>query len=580
MNKNILYTILLFLSGVILNAQTPAFPGAEGHGRYTVGGRGGKVVRVTTIEDYGSGESVITGSLRWALDQNGPKTIVFDVSGTIELKQDMKTRKDFLTIAGQTAPGDGICISGYAFVINSNDVIIRFIRFRPGDANPGEPDGLGGMDKKNIIIDHCSISWSVDEGLSVYGMENSTVQWCLVSEALRQSSHAKGTHGYGGNWGGKKASYHHNLIAHCESRVPRLGPRSSTQTEEYVDIRNNVFYNWASEGCYGAEAQKINLVNNYYKPGPATDKASSAVKYRIAKIGVRTEQYTTTYPDFAPTKHIWGKYYIDGNKVDANAEVSNDNWTKGVYAQQSNNDNVDNLWTQTTKDTIKLTTPLDAGVITTHSADDAYRQVLDYVGCCTSRDEVDTRIINDVKNRKASFTGTGNKQGYINSPFDTKPEGASATWSPWPTLVQGIVLPDSNNDGIPNGWIEANYPGKRATDKNEEGYTYLEVYLNSLVEDIVVAQNEGGDFSSINTEVTNNEPKINIHLSTDKTLSFVSEATILKIDVYNTLGAKVSAINVLNDNGYIDTTGIPTGVYIIQFFLENITYPIVKKVII
>lgn len=212
-----------------------SFPGAEGHGRYTTGGRGGKVYHVTSLEDDGS-----QGTLRWALKQNGPKTIVFDVAGTIHLKSELRTGKDHLTIAGQTSPG-GICLADYGFSINSNNVIIRFLRFRPGEASGKEPDGLGGCDKKDIMVDHCSVSWSVDECLSVYGMENSTVQWCIGSEALRKATHVKGAHGYGGNWGGHKASYHHNLIAHCESRVPRLGPRPSTLAlGECVDIRNNV----------------------------------------------------------------------------------------------------------------------------------------------------------------------------------------------------------------------------------------------------------------------------------------------------------------------------------------------------
>lgn len=580
MRKAIFLITLLFLSFSFLNAQTPAFPGAEGYGRYTVGGRGGKVVRVTTLEDNASTEALIKGSLRWALDQSGPKTIVFDVSGTIKLKQDMKTRKDFLTIAGQTAPGDGICIADYAFVINSNDVILRYLRFRVGEVGQGEPDGLGGMDKKNIIVDHCSISWSVDEGLSVYGMENSTVQWSLVSEALRQSSHAKGTHCYGGNWGGNKASYHHNIIAHCESRVPRLGPRPSTQNDEYVDIRNNVFYNWAGEGCYGGEAQKVNIVNNYYKPGPATDKASSATKYRIAKIGVRTAEYVTKYTDFAPTKHIWGKFYIDGNKIEGNPEVSNDNWPKGVYAQQTNGTGVDNLWTQQTKDTIKLTEPLDIALTTNHSADLAYERVLEYTGCCLIRDEVDARIIDDVKNRKASFTGSGNKAGYINTPFDTKPSGAGNDWTPWPELKQGVAPTDSNNDGIPDGWLEANYPGKKATDKNVEGYTYFEMYLESLVQHITASQNAGGTISSLNPLIESELPVVNMYLGADKILNVFSEKTIQQINAYNVLGTKTTSVNVQANNGYIDTTEMPTGVYLLHIFCADYTYPVVKKIII
>ena len=208
-----------------------AFPYAEGHGRNTTGGRGGKVYHVTSLEDDTSGS--ISGSLRWAMKQDGPKTIVFDVSGTIYLKSELKTQKDDLTIAGQTSPG-GICIANYPFTINSSNIIIRFIRFRPGNSNV-DCDGLGGCDKQNVIIDHCSVSWGSDECLSVYGMQNSTVQWCLAYQALRVTdvkiNAATGkfaSHGYGGNWGGNYASYHHNLIAHCESRVPRLGPRYTT----------------------------------------------------------------------------------------------------------------------------------------------------------------------------------------------------------------------------------------------------------------------------------------------------------------------------------------------------------------
>lgn len=578
MRKIFLLSFLLFYFA--LRAQTPAFPGAEGHGRYTTGGRGGKVVRVTNLQDNASGESVVNGSLRWALNQSSPKTIIFDVSGTIELKQTLKTGKDNITIAGQSAPGDGICISGYDFVINSNNIIIRFIRFRPGDASGKEPDGLGGMDKKNIIIDHCSVSWSVDEGLSVYGMENSTVQWCLISEALRVSTHDKGTHCYGGNWGGNKASYHHNMIAHCESRVPRLGPRYTTQLTEHVDIRNNVFYNWAGEGCYGGEAQKANIVNNYYKPGPATDKASSAVKYRIAKIGVRTTAYVTNTPSYAPTKHVWGKFYIDGNVIDGNAEVSADNWTKGVYAQQSNGSSVDNLWTQKTKDTIRLAAPLDAGIITTHTAALTYERVLDYVGCSLSRDEVDERIIKDARERKASFTASGNKAGYINTPTDTKPSGAAADWSPWPALTQGTLATDANNDGIPDAWLAANYPEKKATDKNDEGYTYLEVYLNSLVEHIIDAQNKGGVSSKPNSVVETSQPNANIYFDrSGRMLNIASNNVVSDINLYTLSGTKILSQKLNDKSGKIALTNIPSGVYIVQAFCEGYNLPYLTKII-
>lgn len=481
-----------------------AFPGAEGYGRNTVGGRGGKVYHVTSLEDDGT-----EGTLRWALGQDGPKTVVFDVAGTIHLKSDLKTQKDYLTIAGQTSPG-GICIADYQFWINSNEVIIRFLRFRPGDASGAEPDGLGGMDKKNIIVDHCSASWSVDECLSVYGMENSTVQWCLAGQALHNSTHGKGSHGYGGNWGGNHASYHHNMIAHCKSRVPRLGPRYTTQENEYVDIRNNVFYNWSGEGCYGGENQHVNIVNNFYKPGPATKSSgtSNRTRYRIAKIGVRTTSYCQnsdgSWNAWEPSWHKWGTFYIDGNKVDGNAEVTTDNWTKGVYEQQDNNEKVDNLWTDNVKSAIKAAAPvLAANGVTTHSADGAYEKVLEYVGACNYRDAIDKLILKDAKEGLASCSASTNSAGigYINTPADVLAALPELNGNPYPDLKTdtSIDVKDTDGDGMPDDF-ERNFGlnPEDASDGNAKtldpgmNYTNLEMYLHYLVRDIVKRQVEEG----------------------------------------------------------------------------------------
>lgn len=486
--KKVLLFILCFCATITVSwaEDLPAFPGAEGFGRYVTGGRGGVVYHVTNLNDSGE------GSLRWAIGQKEPRTIVFDVSGTIFLKSSLGISNGNVTIAGQTAPGDGICIAGYPFTINANNVILRFLRFRLGNENVAyhEGDGLGGMDRANIMVDHCSISWSIDECCSVYGNENMTVQWCIISQSLRNSGHSKGNHGYGGNWGGKGSSYHHNLLCHHESRTPRLGPRPSTQEEELLDMRNNVIYNWAGNGCYGGEGMDVNIYNNYYKPGPATRKKGGAVQYRIAGIGIRTLDYCTDdngKPNgWYPMLHHWGKFYVDGNVIDGNEEVTNDNWTKGIYAQISNNSSVDYTFTSVTKDTMRLDAPLDFYATTTHTAQVAYEKVLQYAGASLSRDAIDSIMVYDTRNNKASFTGGGgNLPGIINSQEDCVYNGTSA----WPELKSETAPLDSDRDGMPDEWerengLDPNDPEDR-NKTNEEGYTMLEVYMNSLVADIM-----------------------------------------------------------------------------------------------
>lgn len=449
---------------------------------------------MTNLEDSG------TGSLRWAISQNGSRTIVFDVSGTIHLKSVLNIKGGNLTIAGQTAPGDGICIADYPVSIQANNVILRYLRFRLGNKYVTENgadswDGLGGMDQQDIMVDHCSVSWSIDECLSIYGVKNSTVQWCISSQSLQDAGHSKGAHGYGGNWGGSGVTYHHNLMAHHESRVPRLGPRYTTQLDERLDMRNNVLYNWAGNGCYGGEAMKVNIVNNYYKPGPGTAQISAVRQRRIAGIGIRTSQYVKTYPAYQPTEHIWGKFYVDGNVNSKYSDVTNDNWTYGIYNQITNSDN-DNLFTATTKDTIKLSQPIDFVYVTTHTATDAYKKVLAYAGCCLTRDDVDQLIINDTQNGLATHTGSGNHNGMIDSQEDNKPVDADANWSAWPTLNSSEAPKDTDGDGMPDAWETANglnpNDAKDGSSVGEDGYTNLENYLNSIVAEITEGQLEGG----------------------------------------------------------------------------------------
>lgn len=499
MKKSIIMALLL--SGLCLTAtavfaeeKTPAFPGAEGFGRYVTGGRGGEVYHVTSLADDGS-----EGTLRWALAKGGTKTIVFDVSGTIHLQSSLDISVGNVTIAGQTAPGDGICVADYPVAIKANNVIVRYMRFRLGNknvlANGADGwDSFGGFDHQDWMIDHCSVSWSIDECLSVLGNKNTTVQWCLVAQSLVNSGHSKGAHGYGGNWGGSGASFHHNLIAHHGSRTPRLGPRPKTQLDERMDMRNNVIYNFGGNGCYGGEGMTVNIVNNYYKPGPGTPTDKKG--YRIAGIGIRTQSYIETYPAYAPALHLWGKYYVAGNYNSKYTPVNNDNWTYGIINQINAND-CDGTFTAETKDTIKLTEPMDFVATTTHTAADAYDRVLDYAGASLSRDSFDTLMVSDARNGVASYTGNGLSKGFVNSQDDNRPADAPEDWSAWPTLVSGSAPTDTDGDGMPDEWESAN--GLDANDPADgktigaDGYTNLEHYLNSLVADITEAQNVGGE---------------------------------------------------------------------------------------
>ena len=517
LKTNRLLQTLLLLSGLIfcvggVSAQQVAFPGAEGFGRYTTGGRGGKVYHVTTLEDNNK-----EGSFRWACGRSGKRTIVFDVSGTIHLTSALKLNKGNVTIAGQTAPGDGICIADYPFTIAADNVIIRFMRFRLGNKEVAhhEGDGLGGMDKKNIIIDHCSVSWSIDECLSVYGSEDITVQWCIASQSLRNSGHSKGRHGYGGNWGGSGASYHHNLLAHHDSRVPRLGPRPGTQTDERMDLRNNVMYNWAGNGCYGGEGMRVNIVNNYYKPGPATRTRNSNVQKRIAKIDIRTTDYTdhdTDNPnEWDVMWHVWGKYYVNGNVNPDYEDVTGDNWTYGIYNQIDQSD-VDNTFDDAVRDSMRLDVPLTFEPVTTHSAEVAYERVLDYVGASLHRDWVDELVVGDVRNGGVSCTGTSSDTkklpGIIDSQDDLKQAfpDAGDDWSAWPDLKSEPAPLDTDQDGMPDEWEDANGLDKNNADDGaavaENGYTNLENYMNGLVAHIMEGGNEGGVVLSGNDEFT------------------------------------------------------------------------------
>ncbi|HPR30682.1 MAG TPA: right-handed parallel beta-helix repeat-containing protein [Prolixibacteraceae bacterium] len=611
--KHVFFFIFLNIAAIMLFSQVPAFEGAEGFGMYASGGRGGRVVYVSTLEDNGS--PTLTGSLRWALSQPSPKTILFSVSGTIHLASKLSIAPGNVTIAGQSAPGDGICIAGEPVTISADNVIIRFVRFRMGDRDPSNGDGadaLGARRCKNIIIDHCSMSWSTDECVSIYENENTTLQWCLISESLRLSTHSKGPHGYGGIWGGKNASFHHNLLAHHDSRTPRFGPGSQTQTEELTDMRNNVIYNASGNGCYGAEAMNINIVNNYYKPGPASPSGSK--RARIVAIDKKTG--LSSSDSFYPINNTWGQYFIDGNYIDASTSsrsddivhcnnASTDNWIYGVYNQIADKYSI----SADEKAALKRNEPFEFGRVTTHTAETACQKVLAYAGCSHVRDEYDLRIVDETRKGTAAFiglsefNGLGNvtypagtvigsetlsttttinwkstdypKWGIIDSQNDLKPQDAGTDWSPWPVLHAGTAPTDSDSDGMPDVWenernLNSHNPDDGPALTLDSAYTNLEVYLNELVQDIVSNQNTQDGPSSLDRKRKTTQSNLIVLPNPASSMLFIhSETPIVSLHILNMQGRVIQERKPFSTSSSFAVNHLPQSLYLIKTLDEK-----------
>lgn len=532
--------LLLALFPVLMMSQTPAFPGAGGGGMYTTGGRGGKVLYVTSLADDGS-----VGTLRWALNQTGARTILFKVSGVIILKSRLNISKGDVTIAGQTAPGDGICLRNYEMQISAGNVIVRFMRFRLGnEILANESDAIWGRYQNNIIIDHCSMSWSIDECASFYSNNNFTLQWCYVTESLNNAGHSKGAHGYGGLWGGKNASFHHNLIAHHVSRNPRFNgwKRSglsyeNPQDEEKVDFRNNVIYNWGDNSSYGGEALgKYNIVNNYFKYGPAT---KSSIRYKITQVD---KDGSATY---APGH---GSYFIKDNYVFGSQTVTDNNWSGVTYASG------------VTQTAARVNEPFTYLPIAEHTAEVAFDKVLTYGGASLVRDAIDTRIADEVRNGTATFTGSVSKRpGIIDKPSDV---------GGWPVYQSTTAPDDSDGDGIPDGWLAANYPGKKSTDLNEQGYTYLEVYINSLVEHIVASQDSGTIISNVKNPLE--EAKVQIsYQSVTQQFILTAEQNISNLKVFDVSGRLLVNEKPADNQYKLNLNRFNSAVFMIQVLLDD-----------
>ena len=424
----------------------PAFPGAEGWGANTPGGRGGRVIKVTNLNDSGS------GSFRAAVSAEGPRIVVFDVSGTISLKSDLTINSPYLTIAGQTAPGDGICLKGWPLnIANTHDIVIRGLRVRPGIASGllgSEINALEIRQSRNIIIDHCSFSWSCDEGINNWhDGDNITIQWCMMSEPLHNSIHEKGAHGYGASLGGYKLSFHHNLIAHAMARNPSIGGNNMNFTV-LMDYRNCVVYNWGHRSCDG-KPSSINVVNNYYKPGPAT---RDNVRRRIVRI------------DQSEHMGFRGIWHIEGNLVEGYPEISADNWQGGVDFEEGTSELLN-----------RRKTAFPVAHVSTQSPAEAYELVLNQAGVTVpGRDSHEQRIVDEV--RRGNYN-CGN-MGIVD-----KVEQAGG----WPLLKSAPAPRDSDADGMPDTWEQARHlkpqdPSDASQDRNQDGYSNIEEYVNGLFE--------------------------------------------------------------------------------------------------
>ena len=501
-------------------SSAPAFPGAEGFARYTTtGGRGGSVYHVTNLNDSG------TGSLRAALTSSSSLIIVFDVSGYIDLRSAIQVRSN-KTVLGQTAPGDGITVRYYTVDFTKCDnVIMRYVRFRRSqikDVNDGA-DAAWGRHHKNIILDHCSFSWSIDELASFYDNRDFTMQWCTLGEALANPGHSKGEHSYGGIWGGKGASFHHNFIAHVQNRAPRFnGARynwdgydkskySNSLQSEQVDFRNCVMYNWGNgNGCYGGPGGGyVNMINNYFKAGPGTKNKTRVTQVSVANSGNSTSD--NPYPGYA------SRYYINGNYVTAaGSNAANYDWSGVIYddglstisgekyipdAAHNYGENVTYVKNGSGVDCVrlKLDEPIAAGEVTTHSAETAYEKVLLYCGASYARDAVDARYMEETRTGTTTYTGAISKRAgiidVINDPAGTE-DPATASY---PELTSETRPSDwdTDNDGMPDAWEDANGLNKNdaadaktyTLDSEKHFYTNLEVYANGIVEHITKAQN-------------------------------------------------------------------------------------------
>ena len=559
---------LLPLSPVYSQAdnQQIASPGAEGWGRFATGGRttdpaiGSKVYYVTSLDDYLSSEEPIEGTLRWALTtgDDTPRTILFKVGGTINLKERLKCPRPNVTIAGQSAPGGGICISGANIYIHSKNFIVRYIRFRAGDLSGSNYSALGIENTENIIIDHCSFSWSMEENVTMYDNKYTTMQWCILSEPLYVSKHDKGARGYGAQWGGEHSTFHHNLFAHCVGRTPLVNgarDKSASGHDAFVDteIINNVHFNWGNKGAlYGGQLHSIvegaysrtNLINNYYKPGPATPSGT----HYFFNQSLQRDGATSLGPS---------KWHFSGNIMEGDDAVTADNWKgfKNSTSYSIDDIKVDTI-IQTSGDHDHQKYHYDWDTYTYknyETAAEAYESVLAAVGAWP-RDLIDTRIVKSVREGLAPY---GN-HGIIDLP--SQAEGPLA----YDTFDRVV---DSDGDGMDDAWELANglSPADPADGNSltELGYTALEVYLNSLV-----GENIKHDFSTVGIQSEHADQRLELASTiVTEELEILCDEDLDGAYIYTINGTRIMGVKI-EGGKTLSVSGLESGYYIIAVYTK------------
>ena len=569
MIKKGFYFAIILIAGQAISCfsqEVPAFPGAEGYGGYVTGGRGGRVIYVTHIKDntdkFGAGYK---GSFRAAIETPGsdPITIAFKCGGVISPMGALNCSRSNITIAGQTALGNGICIKNYGINFSGNNIIVRYMRFRVGDAIMQNNPALTFSNGKKAIIDHCSFSWSVEENVNITDVDSVSLQWCINSESLYNSTHIKGERAYAAQWGGEHASYHHNLLAHHNSRMPRQNGNTSNDYQLTWDYRNNVHYNWGNpEAFYGGGIEQVggfchsNLVNNFYKPGPATTTSKSS-QYFCAPSGGRP----AVVGEGNEYIYGYGLWYLNGNVMYDNPEKTNDNWL-GLYGPVEHQ-SVDSF---------------DAAPVMTFSAEKAYQDVLALAGATKPhRDTIDARIIYEVVSGTATFGGIlGSHSGIIDHHTDTKPADAPPGWDAWEMYMKvdsTEAPPDTDRDGIPDWWedlngLESDNPDDgRALASDNSGYTNLEKYLNS---------DDAG--RSGPTAVSENFLSPMMEVYPNPIREFFAIHSLLvpeRIEIYCMSGLKVADVPVRGQRLY-SLASLPGGMYIMKIVFTNGKYAVSK----